>query len=586
MAILGSPLPRLEDARLLIGASQYVADLELPSVLSVTYVTSTMAHAVICNIDVAAARATPGVVEVVTAADVDLGSVPSINSAYPEAMLRPMLATGRVRFVGEPVVAIVAETTMVGEDAAAQVEIDYEALPPLMNPEAALKNEILLFPDAGTNVVLRQQGGSTPDADSTGEIVVRARFVNQRVAPCPLEGRAAASWWDNDNHLTHWSSCQGPHPVRASLSRTYGLATEAIRVVAPDVGGSFGAKARSYPEELLLPWLARRVGRPVRWVSPRSQDMSGLGHSRAQIQNVEIAGNRDGTVCSVSAHILSDAGAYPLVAPLLAANTGRLMGGAYRIPVLNWTAEAVVTNTTPVVAYRGAGRPEAGALIERAMDLFAAELGLDPVEVRRRNLLRPEDFPYAAPTAITYDSGDYQRALAVALDRVGYDSLRAEQVERRRRGDSQLLGVGLAVFVDRTAGVAGSEYGAVELRPDGTMLVRTGSSPHGQGHHTAWAMIVAERTGLPIASVEVVYGDTDIVPRWGDRWVSVSPKSRGSRRRGSRRPDRSRLRSRRPGAGGGYRGHRLHHVGWRPLPRGGDAHGVGGMVRDRRGSPL
>jgi carbon-monoxide dehydrogenase large subunit len=256
--------------------------------------------------------------------------------------------------------------------------------------------------------------------------------------------------------------------------------------------------------------------------------MVGLGHARAQIQTVEITGHRDGTISAVTAHILSDAGAYPLIAPILAANTGRLLGGAYRIPSLTWTAEAVVTNTTPVVSYRGAGRPEAGALIERAMDLFAAEIGLDPVELRRKNLLRPEDFPYQAPTDVIYDSGDYQRALTLALDHVGYEGFRAEQAQRRARGDTQLPGVGVAVFVDRTAGVAGSEYGAVELRPDGSIRVRTGSSPYGQGHHTAWAMIVADRTGVPLDRIEVVHGDTDVVPRGGVTGGSRSAQKAGS----------------------------------------------------------
>ncbi len=529
MPLLGSPVPRVEDARLLVGASRYVADLDLPSVLTVTYVTSPVAHAEITAIDVTAARTAPGVVEVVTAADLDVGPLPALNPAYPDAMLRPLLATGRVRFVGEPVAAIVAETGTAGADAAALVEIDYQPLPVVVDPEAAGRDEVLLFPDAGTNVVMRQEGGrNDSDRTATGDIVVRGRFVNQRVAPAPLEGRAGASRWDENGRLTHWSSCQGAHPVRAVIANVYGLPPDQIRVIAPDVGGSFGAKARPYPEELLLPWLARRAGRPVRWVSPRSSDMVGLGHARAQIQNVEITGHQDGTISSVSAHILSDAGAYPLIAPILAANTGRLLGGAYRIPALTWTAEAVVTNTTPVVSYRGAGRPEAGALIERAVDLFAAEVGLDPVEVRRQNLLRSQDFPYTAPTGVTYDSGDYQRALALALDRVGYDGLRSEQARRRARGDSKLPGIGVAVFVDRTAGVPGSEYGAVELQPDGTIRVRTGSSPYGQGHHTAWAMIVADRTGVPLERIEVVHGDTDVVPRGGVTGGSRSAQKAGS----------------------------------------------------------
>jgi carbon-monoxide dehydrogenase large subunit len=529
MPLLGTPVPRVEDARFLVGATRYVADLDLPGALTVTYVTSPLAHAEVRAIDVTAARAVPGVVDVVTAADVDVGPLPALNPAYPEAMLRPLLASERVRFVGEPVAAIVAETDTAGADAAALVEVDYEPLPVVVDPEAAARDELLLFPDAGTNVVMGQHGGrSEPDPAGDGAVVVRGRFVNQRVAPAPLEGRAGASRWDDNGRLTHWSSCQGAHPVRAVIAGLYDLPRDQVRVIAPDVGGSFGAKARPYPEELLLPWLARRAGRPVRWVSSRSTDMLGLGHARAQIQTVEVTGDQDGTITSVTAHILSDAGAYPLVAPILAANTGRLLGGAYRIPSLTWTAEAVVTNTTPVVSYRGAGRPEAGALIERAMDLFAAEVGIDPVELRRRNLLRREDFPYEAPTDVTYDSGDYERALTLALDHAGYEGLRAEQAQRRARGDRRLLGIGVAVFVDRTAGVAGSEYGAVELRPDGSIRVRTGSSPYGQGHHTAWAMIVADRTGVPLERIEVVHGDTDVVPRGGVTGGSRSAQKAGS----------------------------------------------------------
>ena len=294
------------------------------------------------------------------------------------------------------------------------------------------------------------------------------------------------------------------------------------------MGGSFGAKARPYPEELLLPWLARMTGRPVRWVPPRSVDMIGMGHSRAQIQTVEISGRRDGTIESVSAHILSDAGAYPLIGPMLAANTGRLLGGAYRIPSLTWTSQAVVTNTTPVVSFRGAGRPEAAALIERAFDLFAAELGMDPVELRRRNMLRPTEFPYSSPTGIVYDSGDYERGLDVALERAGYGELRAEQSRRRAEGDSRVLGIGISTFVDRTAGVPGTEYGAVALRIDGSLLVKTGSSPYGQGHHTAWAMIVSDRTGVPMDHIEVVHGDTDVVPRGGVTGGSRSAQKAGS----------------------------------------------------------
>jgi carbon-monoxide dehydrogenase large subunit len=294
------------------------------------------------------------------------------------------------------------------------------------------------------------------------------------------------------------------------------------------VGGSFGSKARPHPEEVLLGWLARRAGRPVRWLPERGVDMVGLGHSRAQRQHVEIGGDLDGTIRALRVVVEVDAGAYPLLGPMLANNTATMSPGAYRIDAVEWRTASVVTNATPIIAYRGAGRPEAAALIERAVDLFAAEAGLDPVEVRRRNLLRVEDFPHTSATGLAYDSGDYHRGLDALLDGVDFPGLRAEQARRRAEGARKVLGLGVATFVDRTAGVPGSEYGAVELRPDGGMLVRTGSSPYGQGHHTAWAMLVAERTGLPLDRIEVVHGDTDVVPRGGITGGSRSAQKAGS----------------------------------------------------------
>jgi aerobic carbon-monoxide dehydrogenase large subunit len=529
MPLVGTPVGRREDHRLLTGDARFIADFDLPGCLTVTYVTSPVAHAVVRAVDVDAARSAPGVVDVVSAADLDIGPQPQISPNYPPAMARPLLADGRVRFVGEAVVAIVSESAAEGEDAAELVEVDYDPLPPVTSLDAAERGEVLLFPEAGTNVVAAREGGSDAVDDTLArcDVVVSATLVNQRLAPCPLEGRAGASLWGEDGRLVHWSSCQGAHPVRAVMAEVYGLPPDQIRVIAPDTGGSFGAKARPHPEEILLPWLARRAGRPVRWVPPRSTDMVGLGHSRAQRQRVDVGGDRDGTIRALRVRIDSDAGSYPMVGPLLVANTAVMSGGAYRIPEVQWSTRALVTNTTPIVAYRGAGRPEAANLIERAIDLFAAELGLDPVEVRRRNLLRPDDLPYESPTGMRHDSGDYHAALDLALQAVGYDDLRAEQA-RRRPTDEPLLGVGVATFVDRTAGVPGTEYGAIELRPDGTMLVVTGSTPFGQGHHTAWAMLVADRTGVPLDRIEVVHGDTDVVPRGGLTGGSRSAQKAGA----------------------------------------------------------
>ncbi len=530
MTLHGTRVIRTEDPRLLTGGACFVDDVELPDAAYVTYVTSMAAHARITGVDVAEARAVAGVLDVVTAAELDIGPYPPVNPAFPEAMARPLLADGVVRFVGEPIVAIVSETREAGADAATAVVVDLDPLPPLVDPEASLRGEALLFPDAGTNVVLHAEGGLAADdvdVDSC-EVVVRATFRSARVAPCPIETRVGASRWEPDGRLTHWSSCQGAHPIRAMLCRVHGLEPDQVRVVSPDVGGSFGAKGRAYPEEVLLPWLARRVGRPVRWVPSRSQDMVGLGHSRAQIQHVELGGRRDGTFEALRVRLLADAGAYALAGPLLPRNTGALSSGVYRIPQIHWEMDAVATSTTPTTAYRGAGRPEAAALLERAVDLYAAEAGLDPVEVRRRNLLKPADFPYSTPTGLTYDSGDYERALDLALRTARHDELRAEQRERRERGDRVQLGIGVATFLDRTAGVPGSEYGASELRADGTVLVKTGSNPYGQGHHTSWAMLVADRTGLALDAIEVVHGDTDVIPRGGITGGSRSVQRAGS----------------------------------------------------------
>jgi aerobic carbon-monoxide dehydrogenase large subunit len=527
MAVLqGTPVLRTEDHHLLVGDTSFVADVPLPGALHVAYVTSTVAHARI-TVDVSAARTAPGVVDVVTAADHGVAPLKPMVPSAPASMVRPLLADGVVRFVGEPIVAVAAETAAQAADAVALVEVDYEPLPVVVRPEdAAVEGAPLLFPDAGTNVAARNEGGNA-DFGSC-EVVVEATFRNQRVAPCPIETRVAASTWTPDGRLLHYASCQGAHPIRTQLATVHGLEPEQIRVITSDVGGSFGAKGRAYPEELLLPVIARRTGRPARWTPDRSDDMVGLGHSRAQVQHVRVGGRRDGTIEALEVHVLADTGAYVGIAPNLANNTGNLLPGPYRIERVRWTNECVVTNTTPITAYRGAGRPEAAALMDRAVDVFAAEVGLDPVEVRRRNLLRPDEFPWRSPTGLTYDSGDYGRALDAALAAVGYDELRREQARRRSRGEARLLGIGVSVFIDRTAGVPGSEYGAVTLRPDGSVLVHTGSSPYGQGHYTAWAMLVADRTGLPMDRIEVFHGDTDVVPRGGVTGGSRSAQKAGT----------------------------------------------------------
>ncbi len=388
-----------------------------------------------------------------------------------------------------------------------------------MDPEAALAGEVLLFPDTGTNVCfeLHQGADDIEEALDRCEVVVRTRIRNQRLAPSPLEARVAAAAWGADGRLTQWQASQGAHPVRDRLCEWYGLDTAQVRVITPDVGGGFGAKAFSYAEDMLLPWLARRVGRPVRYTESRTESMSGLGHGRGQLQEVEIGGTRDGRVLAYRLTVLQDAGAYPRLGAFLPFMTGRMVSGTYDIPSVRIDARAVLTNTVPTVAYRGAGRPEAAAAIERAMDLFAAEIGMDPAEVRRRNLVTPDRFPFTTAIGTTYDSGDYPAALERVLAAADYDAVRAEQAERRRRGDRVQLGVGLSVYVEITALSGGGELGTVEVAPgdDGDVHVRvvTGTTPYGQGHRTTWAMLVADRLGVPMDRIEVIHGDTDLVPR-------------------------------------------------------------------------
>jgi carbon-monoxide dehydrogenase large subunit len=498
----------------------------LPDAAFVTFVTSPVAHARIRKIDSSRARGAHGVLDVITGSDLDIGPSPPSNKSCPQAMARPFLATDTVRFVGEPVAAIVAESSALAVDAGELVEIDFEPLPAVVDVEVALEGEVLLFPEAGTNMAGSSSGGTEGVDPSRSEVHLRAKFRSHRVTPCPLETRAAAARWESDGRLTFWLSCQGAHPARTILCDLYGLAPDQVRVIVPYVGGAFGAKARPYPEQLVLPWLARRVGRAVSWVPTRSQDMTGLGHARVQVQEVELGGRRDGTIESLLVHVVSDAGAYPGSGPMLPATTGFMASGPYRIPAVSWHGGAVVTNTTPTGAYRGPGRAEAAAMLERTVDLFASEIGLDPALVRCNNFVH--EFPHTSPTGCTLDTGDYDSAFRAALAKVEYEALRAEQARRRQAGSTVQLGIGLSTFVDRTAGLPGTEYGAVELRQDGGMVVRSSTVPSGQGHFTSWAMLVADRTGVPVERIEFVWGDTDLVPRG-----TVTGGSRSLQRAGS-----------------------------------------------------
>jgi carbon-monoxide dehydrogenase large subunit len=527
MPLFGRPVPRTEDPRFLTGSATYVADLDLPGVACVTYVVSPVASARIASIDVTEARALPGVLDVVVAADLDLGPLPAVHPSFPEAMARPLLADGAVRFVGEPVVAIVSESAAIGADAAELVVLDLEPLPPVVTVEAARDGDVLLFPDAGTTSPSPPAAGAASSVPEGCEVSVQATFRSPRLAPAPMERARLRPGWERDGRLTHWLSCQGPHPVRDLLCRST-TSRPSGRGSSPRRRRQLRRQGAPVPEDVLLPALARRVGRPVRWTADRSDDMVGLGHGRAQVQEVALGGRRDGTLEALTVRVLVDAGAYPQVGAMLGRNTGVLSPGPYRLRSVHWELVSVVTSTTPTTAYRGAGRPEATALLERAVDLFAAEIGMDPAELRRHNLIGADEFPYTSATELVYDSGSYAEGLERALAIAGYEDLRAEQAARRAAGDPIQLGIGLATFIDRTSGVPGAEYGSVELLADGSALVRTGSNPYGQGHHTSWAMLVADRTGIPMERIRVVHGDTDVVPKGGITGGSRSVQKAGS----------------------------------------------------------
>jgi carbon-monoxide dehydrogenase large subunit len=536
MSILGNRVLRKEDQKFLTTGGTYVEDLPLEGAAHIVYVRSPMAHARIRSIDTSEALESPGVVAVFTAQDIDLAPMPPGAPFANRAMTRPWLADAVVRFVGDMVAAVVADTREQAVDGSERVFVDYEPLSPVVDADTAADNKTLVHEEAGTNVALRipedfvnagiEQPAAEVDLFEGCDVVVKQRMINQRVAPCPLEVRASAATWD-DGHLTHWSTTQAPHAVKDTLVGLFELTPEQVRVVAPDVGGGFGAKIGGYPEELFVAWVARRLDRPARWVETRSESMMTLGHGRGQIQEAELGGTRDGKLLGYKLRVTQDAGAYPNFGAFLPAMTRLMLSGVYDITKVEFASCSVATNTNPTVAYRGAGRPEASAALERMVDIFANEIGMDPAEVRRKNLIGKDRFPFTTAVGTTYDIGDYEGALDRVLEAAGYAKLREEQGRRRESGDAKQLGIGLSTYVEVTNGIPGTEFGSVEVLADGKARVRTGTSPHGQGHVTAWAMLVADQLGIPVEDVEVIHGDTDEVPRGVGTFGSKSLQSGG-----------------------------------------------------------
>ena len=522
----GKPIRRVEDPDLLRGAGTYVDNLKIDGMLTLYFVRSPIAHAVITSIDTTAARAMPGIIGVYSAGDFDFPLAPALMALHPAA-LRPALAKDRVNFVGDPVVVVVAESRALAMDAAELVEVDYEPLAAVVDMEDALSaDSSVQFESIGSNVIIGLRSGSD-DPLAGSDVVVRGRFENQRVAVVPMEGSAiAVDPTGSDYDLTVHIACQMPHMIRGVLSGLLAVDPERVRVIAPNVGGSFGAKHLS-AEGVVAAKLALELGRPVKWVETRSENMVALSHGRGQVQYVELGLKRDGTMVGMRCRMIGDAGGYAGFGGVLVLGQTKLMAqGVYHIPDIAFDVAVVATNTTPMGAYRGAGRPEAAAFLERIVDMAADELGMDPIELRRKNFIQPGEFPLTTVMGAVYDSGDYEASLSEALRISDYEGLRRQQAERRARGDRLQLGIGVACYVEVTGG--GAEFSEVEVHDDGMITVKAGTSAHGQGHATAFSQIAADQFGVPIERIRYVQSDTSLVARGGGTGGSRSVQLGGT----------------------------------------------------------
>ena len=522
---VGKAMKRKEDPRLIQGLAHYVDDIPLRGMLHAAVVRSPYAHARLGKIGSNAAASAPGVVAVLTGEDVRgrLGSVP-VAADLPDLKVppHPPLADGKVRYVGEPVAVVVADDSYRARDAADLVEVDYEPLDPVTDPEKALeKGAPLLHEQFKTNqaCVWRLEGGFPDKAFKKAHKIVRQRLVNQRLIPVSMETRGVLASYDpGTEQLTVWSSTQIPHLLRTQIAVMLGVPEMRVRVIAPEVGGGFGSKLNVYAEEALVAHLAIKLGRPVKWIETRRENFLNTIHGRDQINEVEIAVAKDGRLLALRCRLIADFGAYhQLLTPLIPTLTSLLMLGSYKIPAVSIEYVGVFTNKMATDAYRGAGRPEATFLIERMVDRVAQELGKDPAEIRRKNFPRPKDFPYATPTGVIYDSGDYDAALKKALALVGYKKLRAEQKKLWKQG--KYLGIGLSTYVEICAmgpssamPAGGWESSTVRIEPTGKVTVLTGASPHGQGQETTFAQIVADELGISPEDIIVTHGDTQAVP--------------------------------------------------------------------------
>src|SRR3954470_24074990 len=531
-SILGNAVLRLEDPTLVTGAGQYMDDLESGDAARVVFVRSSVAHGQVRSVDVDEAKTMPGVLAVYHAAGDNLG-LPSFQGfpMLPDAFNRPIFAGDRVRFVGDIVAAIVAETFAQGVDAAERVIVDIDPLPAVVSQNAALAPDApLLFPDHGTNVCFGTAFGAEEDPLVGATVVAEVAMVSQRLAGVPMEPNGCLMVpGEPAGGITCWISHQAPHSVQPAVAAATGLEPELVRIVCPWVGGGFGPKAAVYVEFLVAAAAAMQLGRPVKWVETRTEDMLSLVHGRDYTMTAKLGLTSEGKIVGLDATVVASGGAYPAIGAVLPMLTQMMVVGVYDVPKVRFQGTTVVTNTTPTGAYRGAGRPEATQLIERVLDVAADQLGMDPAEIRRRNFLDPASFPLTTPTGGAYDSGEYAKALDAALEAAGYDKLRAEQKRRREAGERVQLGIGVSAYVEVTAPLGlHVEYGAVEVHEDGSASMAVGTSSHGQGHHTAFAMVASDILGIPMDKIRLVDSDTAAVPRGSGTMGSRSLQTAGN----------------------------------------------------------
>jgi carbon-monoxide dehydrogenase large subunit len=535
---IGKPLKRKEDPRLIQGLAHYVDDLQIPGMVYAGFVRTPHAHAKLGRIETRQAAAAPGVLAVLTADDLRgaVGPVPCAAQIPDMKMAtRPALATGRVRFVGEAVAVVVATDKYALRDAMDLVEVEYEPLPAVVDPEKAIrKGAPVLFEQYKDNVAYRWEleGGDVKKAFRAADKVIGQRMVNQRLIPVAMEPRGVlAEYKPGEKQLTVWSSTQIPHLLRTQIALMLQAPEHSVRVIAPEVGGGFGSKLNVYPEEGVVAHLAMRLGRPVKWIESRRENFLSAIHGRDQIARMEIAVRKDGTLLGVRCKVIADLGAYyQLLTPLIPTLTGLMICGSYKVPAVRMEILGVLTNKMATDAYRGAGRPEATYFIERAMDVVAAQLKKDPIEIRAKNFPQPREFPYTTPTGLTYDSADYQQALKKAMKAAGYAKLRKEQAALRKQG--RYIGIGVSTYVEICAmgpssamPAGGWESATVRVEPSAKVTVLTGASPHGQGQETSFSQMAAEVLGLNPDDIQVVHGDTSSVPygigTFGSRGTAV-----------------------------------------------------------------